>query len=133
MLRGHALLEGRTAVAEDDLIFLKHCLWQSPEQQTEIGKLIARLGNPLHAKAVDLGDQAASVYQDGMQSHQSADDNDKKIAAAIEANGKLKTISQKLQELREQASAHGKPLDRVEKVIAQVAQMRQEFVELALY
>lgn len=133
VLRGHALLEGRTAVAEDDLIFLKHCLWQSPEQQTEIGKLIARLGNPLHAKAVDLGDQAASVYQDGMQSHQSADDNDKKIAAAIEANGKLKTISQKLQELREQASAHGKPLDRVEKVIAQVAQMRQEFVELALY
>jgi MoxR-like ATPase len=133
VLRGHALLEGRTAVAEDDLVFLKHCLWQSPEQQVEIGKLIARLGNPLHAKAVDLGDQAASVYQDGMQSHQSADDNDKKIAAAIEANGKLKAISNKLQELREQASAQGKPLDRVEKVIAQVAQMRQEFVELALY
>jgi MoxR-like ATPase len=133
VLRGHALLEGRADVTEDDLVFLKHCLWQSPEQQAEIGKRIARLGNPLHAKAVDLGDQAASVYQDGMQSHQSADDNDKKIAAAIEANGKLKAISNKLQELREQATAHGKPLDRVEKVIAQVAQMRQEFVELALY
>ena len=132
-LRGHALLEGRDTVAEDDLVFLKHCLWQSPEQQTEIGKLIARLGNPLHARAVDLGDQAASVYQDGMQSHQSAADNDKKIAAAIEANGKLKGITNKLQELREQATAQGKPLDRVDKVIAQVAQMRQEFVELALY
>lgn len=133
VLRAHALLEGRDTVSEDDLVFLKHSLWQTPEQQTEIGKLIARLGNPLHAKATDFGDQAASVYQDGMQAHQSAADNDKKIAAAIEANGKLKGITNKLQELREQAVAQGKPLDRVDKVIAQVAQMRQEFVELALY
>lgn len=133
VLRAHALLEGRDTVSEDDLVFLKHSLWQTPEQQSDIGKLIARLGNPLHAKATDLGDQAASVYQDGMQAHQSAADNDKKIAAAIEANGKLKGITNKLQELREQAVAQGKPLDRVDKVIAQVAQMRQEFVELALY
>lgn len=133
VLRAHALLEGRDTVSEDDLFFLKHSLWQTPEQQSDIGKLIARLGNPLHAKAVDLGDQAASVHQDGMQAHQSAADNDKKIAAAIEANGKLKGITNKLQELREQAVAQGKPLDRVDKVIAQVAQMRQEFVELALY
>jgi MoxR-like ATPase len=133
VLRAHALLEGRSTVTDDDLVFLKHSLWQTPEQQSDIGKLIARLGNPLHAKAVDLGDQAASVYQDGMESHKSAADTDKKIAAAIEANSKLKSIGNKLQELHEQASAQGKPLDRVEKIISQVATMRQEFVELALY
>ena len=133
VLRAHALLEGRPTVTDDDLVFLKHSLWQTPEQQSDIGKLIARLGNPLHAKAVDLGDQASSVYQDGMESHKSAADNDKKIAAAIEANSKLKSIGNKLQELREQASAQGKPIDRVEKIISHVGQMRQEFVELALY
>lgn len=133
VLRAHALLEGRPTVTDDDLVFLKHSLWQTPEQQPDIGKLIARLGNPLQAKAVDLGDQAASVYQDGMASHQSAADNDKKIAAAIEANSKLKSIGNKLQELRAQASAQGKPIDRVEKIISHVGQMRQEFVELALY
>ncbi len=133
VLRAHALLEGRDKVTDDDLVFLKHSLWQTPEQQTDIGKLIARLGNPLHAKVVDLGDQAASVYQDGMDSHQSAADNDTKIAAAIEANGKLKGISNKLLELREQAAAQGKPLDRVEKVMTHVTNLRQQFVELALY
>lgn len=132
ILQSHALLEGRAAVTEDDLALLKHSLWQMPEQQPEIGKLIARLGNPLNSKAVDLGDQAASVHQEGMQTHRSADTTDKKVAAAIEAYGKLKTILNKLQELREQAVAQGKNTGRIDKVVEQVTGMRQEFAELAL-
>ena len=132
VLQSHALLEGRAAVTEDDLAILKHSLWQTPEQQPEIGKLIARLGNPLNSKAVDLGDQAASVHQEGMQAHGSADTTDKKVAAAIEAYGKLKTILNKLQELREQAVAQGKNTGRIDKVVEQVTGMRQEFAELAL-
>jgi MoxR-like ATPase len=132
VLQSHALLEGRAAVTEDDLAILKHNLWQTPEQQPEIGKLIARLGNPLNSKAVDLGDQAASVHQEGMQAHGSADTTDKKVAAAIEAYGKLKTILNKLQELREQAVAQGKNTGRIDKVVEQVTGMRQEFAELAL-
>ena len=46
MLQAHALTEGRDAVTEDDLVFLKHVLWQSPEQQPEIGKALARIGIP---------------------------------------------------------------------------------------
>src|SRR5262249_20509367 len=38
ILQAHALTEGRDAISEDDLAFLKHVLWQSPEQQVEIGK-----------------------------------------------------------------------------------------------
>jgi MoxR-like ATPase len=132
VLQSHALLEGRATVMEDDLTILKHSLWQTPEQQPEIGKLIARLGNPLNSKAVDLGDQAASVHQEGMQAHGSADTTDKKVAAAIEAYGKLKTILNKLQELREQAVAQGKNTGRIDKVVEQVTGMRQEFAELAL-
>lgn len=132
VLQSHALLEGRATVTEDDFTILKHSLWQTPEQQPEIGKLIARLGNPLNSKAVDLGDQAASVHQEGMQAHGSADTTDKKVAAAIEAYGKLKTILNKLQELREQAVAQGKNTGRIDKVVEQVTGMRQEFAELAL-
>jgi len=132
VLQAHALLEGRDAVTEDDLAILKHSLWQTPEQQAEVGKLIARLGNPLNSKAVDLGDQAASVHQEGMQAHNDAGTTDKKVAAAIEAYGKLKTILNKLQELREQATAQGKSVSRIDKVVEHVTQMRQEFAELAL-
>lgn len=132
VLQAHALLEGRDAVTEDDLVILKHSLWQTPEQQAEVGKLIARLGNPLNSKAVDLGDQAASVHQEGMQAHNDASTTDKKVAAAIEAYGKLKTILNKLQELREQAVAQGKSVSRIDKVVEHVTQMRQAFAELAL-
>lgn len=132
VLQAHALLEGRDAVTEDDLAILKHSLWQTPEQQAEVGKLIARLGNPLNSKAVDLGDQAASVHQEGMQAHNDAGTTDKKVAAAIEAYGKLKTILNKLQEVREQAGAQGKSVSRIDKVVEHVTQMRQAFAELAL-
>ena len=132
ILQSHALLEGRDVVTEDDLVILKHSLWQTPEQQAEVGKLIARLGNPLNSKAVDLGDQAASVHQEGMQAHNDAGTTDKKVAAAIEAYGKLKTILNKLKELREQAVAQGKSVSRIDKVVEHVTQMRQAFAELAL-
>jgi hypothetical protein len=52
-LQAHAPTEGRNAVTEDDLVFLKHVLRKSPEQQAEIGKAVARVGNPLNSKAVD--------------------------------------------------------------------------------
>src|SRR5262249_447645 len=45
VLRAHALLEGRSAIEEDDLAVLKHVLWSSPDQQAEISKLCARLSN----------------------------------------------------------------------------------------
>jgi len=43
VLQAHALAERRDAVTEDDLIFLKHVLWQSPEQQAEMKQEIASL------------------------------------------------------------------------------------------
>ena len=54
VLRAHALLEGRSAIEEDDLAILKHVLWSSPDQQAEISKLCARLSNPINGKATDM-------------------------------------------------------------------------------
>lgn len=132
LLRAHALLEGRTSVEEDDLPILKHCLWQTPEQSGDVAKLLARLGNPLHAKAVDLGDQAASVHQECMAAqHDGRNENDQTLAA-IEANTKLKQITTKLQELHAQATSQGKPTARIEKVAADIARMKQEIAALVL-
>ena len=47
VLRAHALLEGRSAIEEDDLAILKHVLWSSSDQQSEISRLCARLSNPI--------------------------------------------------------------------------------------
>jgi hypothetical protein len=131
-LRAHALLEGRPTVEEDDLPILKHCLWQTPEQITDVAKLLARLGNPLHAKAVDLGDQAASVHQECMLAQRDGRNENDQMSAAIEANTKLKQITTKLQELHAQAVAQGKPTARIEHVAADIARMKQEIAALVL-
>lgn len=132
LLRAHALLEGRASVEEDDLPVLKHCLWQTPEQIGDVAKLLARLGNPLHAKAVDLGDQAASVHQECMAAQRDGRNENDQMSAAIEANTKLKQITTKLQELHAQAVAQGKPTTRIEKVAADIARMKQEIAGLVL-
>jgi MoxR-like ATPase len=72
VLQAHALTEGRDAVTEDDLVFLKYVLWQSPEQQAEIGKALTRIGNPLNSKAVDYEDQATSAHRECMDAQQAA-------------------------------------------------------------
>jgi MoxR-like ATPase len=132
VLQAHAITEGRDAVTEDDLVFLKHVLWQSPEQHTEIGKALARIGNPLNSKAVDYEDQAASVHRDCMDAQQAAQSEEQKMQAAIEANTKLKQIGVKLQELREQAVEQERNKNRIDKVIEAVAKMKQEIASLVL-
>jgi MoxR-like ATPase len=132
VLQAHALTEGRDAVTEDDLVFLKHVLWQSPEQQAEIGKAVARIGNPLNSKAVDYEDQAASVHRECMDAQRTAQGDEQKMQAAIEANTKLKQIGVRLQELREQAVEQGRNTNRIDKVIEAVVKMKQEIAALVL-
>jgi MoxR-like ATPase len=132
VLQAHALTEGRDAVTEDDLVFLKHVLWQSPEQQAEIGKAVARIGNPLNSKAVDYEDQAASVHRECMDAQRVTQGEEQKMQAAIEANTKLKQIGVRLQELREQAVEQGRNTNRVDKVIEAVVKMKQEIAALVL-
>lgn len=132
VLQAHALTEGRDAVTEDDLVFLKHVLWQSPEHQAEIGKAVARIGNPLNSKAVDYEDQAASVHRECMDAQRTAQGDEQKMQAAIEANTKLKQIGVRLQELREQAVEQGRNTNRIDKVIEAVVKMKQEIAALVL-
>jgi MoxR-like ATPase len=132
LLQAHALTERRDAATADDLVFLKHVLWQSPEQQAEIGKALARIGNPLNSKAVDYEDHAASVHRECMDAQQAAQSEEQKMQAAIEANTKLKQIGARLQELREQAVEQGRNTNRIDEVVEAIAKMKQEIASLVI-
>jgi MoxR-like ATPase len=132
LLRAQALLEGRGVVEEDDLIILRDALWNTPEQRQEIGRLAARRANPLNAKAVELGDQAASVHQAALSTQNGSLDDEAKMKAAVEANTKLKAIRAQLARLVEQAQAQGRSTGRIEKVQAQVRTMHEEVAGLIL-
>lgn len=133
ILRAHALMEGRDAATEDDLGFLKHALWQSPEQGPEIGKALARIGNPLNSKAAEYEDEAASAHRDCMNAHKAAEGDDlQQLKVAGEAITKLKQTEARLRGLLETATEQGRGTARIEKVIEKVGTMKQEIASLIL-
>jgi MoxR-like ATPase len=133
LVAAHALCEGRGVAEEDDLIVLKDALWQAPEQRQEIGRIVARLSNPLNAKAVELGDQAASVHAQAMEAQKNSGlDDEAKMKAAIEAATKFKTIVKQVNRLYEQAETQGRATARIAKVQAQLREMHQQVASLVL-
>lgn len=133
LLRANALLEGRGVVEEDDLIILKDTLWQVPEQRQEIGRMAAKLANPLNARAVELGDQAVSIFQTAMDKQANGQlDDEAKMHAAVEAMTRLKTVGQELKRLHDQATTQGRSTTRIVKEQGRVAQMREDISALVI-
>jgi MoxR-like ATPase len=133
LLTAHALLEGRLVAEEDDLVVLGDAFWQLPEQRQDIRRLVARLANPLNARATELGDQAASVRDSALAAQRDGGLNEQaKMQAAIEAATKLKSIGGQLDQVQEQARAQGRATARIGRVAAHVREMKQEITQLVL-
>lgn len=130
-LRANAYLDGRAVVDEDDLAVLASVLWQTPDQRAAIRTTAAKIANPLNARAVELGDQAHSVYETYLQV--SKDPNateDQKSQKAVEAVGKMKRIKADLAKVKKAAGV-GRVGSRVDKVLTDLTQWQTELLELA--
>ena len=133
LLTAHTLLEGRLIAEEDDLQILADAFWQLPEQRQEIRRLVARLANPLNARAIELGDQAASVRDAALAAQRDGGlDEQAKMQAAIEAATKLKAIAGQLGQALEQARAQGRATARIERIAGHVRELQQEITALVL-
>lgn len=132
LLQGQAVLEGRTAVEEDDLMILKEALWSAPEQRSDIGRMAARLANPLNAKAVELSDQVESAFSSFTETQNNAANKTEQMNSAVETNVKIKEVLEKLDRLKQQADAQGRPTARIDKVIEEVTTKQQEVCKVIL-
>lgn len=132
LVRAHALIEGRGLAEEDDLTILADALWQRPDERAPIARSVARLANPLVGRAVELGDQAASVFEAAMQAQRDAGDDQQRMQLAVEAATKLKQCATQVRRLVEQAEAQGRSAARIEKVAGQVREMQAKIAELVL-
>jgi MoxR-like ATPase len=131
LIRAHALLEARPIAEEDDLAILAHALWTQPEQHSMISRMVARLANPLTARAVELADQATSVLEETMRAQREGNDQSQ-MGAAIEGNTKLKKLVKDLTVLHEQTVAQARNPTRVAKALAQVQTMHRQVASLIL-
>lgn len=132
LIRAYAFLEGSPAVEEDHLIIVQHSFWSTPEQRQDISRMAARLANPLNGKAVELGDQAASIHSNAMGAQQGGDSDELKMTAAIEAVTKLKQIRKHVERLLEQATAQGRNPAKIDRELAKVKAMQMEVARLVV-
>lgn len=56
LLKAHAFLNGRSEVNDDDIEFLKHCLWETPEQVKQVAKIVMKVANPLADQILEIRD-----------------------------------------------------------------------------
>ena len=132
LLRAHAVLERRAVVDDDDLPIIVHALWNTPDQLKEINGSVNRLGNPINARAVELGDQAESVYKAAMDAQSGKGDDTAKATALIEALRKITTITKGIEKAQQQAAAEGRNPARINRVLVQVRERHKALGELAL-
>jgi len=132
LLQGQAVLESRAAVEEDDLMILKEALWSAPEQRSDIGRMAARLANPLNAKAVELSDQVESAFVAFTDAQTNAANKNEQMNSAVDTNLKMKDALEKLGRLKEQAEAQSRPTTRIDKVIDEVTAKHQQVCQVIL-
>jgi MoxR-like ATPase len=119
VLQARALLIGRSCVALDDLRILRLVLWQKPEQQGDIARLLIGLISPCESEILEIEDQAASVlslYHETLQDV--ALPEDARIKASMEALAKLKQGYKRLDQVRQHMQAQGLPIAPVEAALS---------------
>ena len=127
-LQAHAWLEGRLAVADDDIATLSHMLWTEPEQIKAIRKIVLGFANPLVVKANEVFDSAFELQS----KLKDVPDGAERTALATEANHKLKVAQKMLKDLIKQAKVEGKSAMKISERLAEIQAMNEAVVNTYL-
>lgn len=127
-LKAHAWLEGRTEVAEDDMVILVPLLWTEPEHIKQIRKIVLGFANPLVVKANEIFDGVVELQA----KLKTAPDGVERTTLATEANHKCKVAQKMLDGLVKQAKAEGKATIKMMERLSQVKAINEEIVNTYL-
>jgi MoxR-like ATPase len=122
LVRAHAILLGRAAVCEDDLLFLVHVLWKDPEERPKVADAIRRLVRGYEDAARELLIQSQELRDYAERRWES---EELRRRALVEAHTKIANILVKFDELLREASEAGRPLAGAEAMRSEVRQIQQ--------
>ncbi len=123
VLRAHAYLEGREAVAEADLGFLEHVLWRDPAERTTVREVLREL---LHGHVDEvrvLLYQSRELRDFALRDWES---EELRTRAAVEAHTKLGNILSRVDAILGQARAGGRATADVETLRSEIAEIERE-------
>ncbi len=125
VLRAHALLYGRTEVAEDDLAFLEHVLWKDPEEHPKVRETIHRLVKGFEEQARELLIQSQELSEYVNRRWES---DELRSRALVEAHTKIANILVRFDNLLREAAECGRPASGVEAMRAQARHIQQSML-----
>lgn len=105
VLRAAALLAGRDEATGEDLLWLRHVLWNDPEERETVSRAIATVATGFDEEAKKLVIQAEEVQAYALRHWP---DQESKNRAALEAHTKLQNIIKRLEAIHDAASGRGR-------------------------
>jgi MoxR-like ATPase len=122
ILRAHAIVAGRSAVAEDDLMFLAHVLWKDPEERPKVVEALRRIVRGYEDKLQELVFESRELreYAEGAW-----ESEELRRRALTEANAKLANIAARFDVLLKEASDSGRAIANADRMRVEVKDIQQ--------
>ena len=125
VLRAHAYLAGRDAVADEDVPFLEHVLWRDPAERAQVRTTLRELLRGYEDEVRVLLYQSRELREYALRTW---DSRELQSRAAVEAHTKIRNILGKVDSILSQARSGGRPVDRVEALRQEIAEIEREMV-----
>jgi MoxR-like ATPase len=125
VLRASALLAGRSQVEPGDLSWLRHILWNDPEEQSKVAAALTKVLGGFDDEARKLVVQAEEVHA---YAERSWPDDESQNRANLEAHTKLHHIHRRLDALRLAAVERGRGVGGVDDALAQIAELQRRLL-----
>jgi MoxR-like ATPase len=123
VLRAHAYLAGRDAVADEDVAFLEHVLWRDPAERAQVRAVIRELLRGYEDEVRVLLYQSRELHEYAVRTW---DTRELQSRAAVEAHTKIRNILDKVDLLLAQAEGGGRPVERALALRREIADLERD-------
>lgn len=126
-IQAQAWLNGHAVATEHDAIILQHILWQEPDQRLAVAKMVMAMINPFDQKAQDIIDDVSDAFQQALQAPE-----DQAMTVGLEFNNTVKAAIKRLNAIREESEAAGRPSSVARQGILQLKEWSDRIVKTHL-
>jgi MoxR-like ATPase len=126
LLRALALLRGKSAVGDDEVMFLEHVLWRDPAERATVKDVLRQLVHGFDEQVQELVFQGREL---GEYLERTWDSGEERARARIEVETKLRRILTQLGDIERAAREAGREVTRAEAARREIESLRQSIAE----
>ncbi|HEY8516824.1 MAG TPA: AAA family ATPase [Candidatus Binatia bacterium] len=126
LLRALALLRGKSAVGDDELLFLEHVLWRDPAERATVKDVLRQLVHGFDEQVQELIFQGREL---GEYLSRTWESREQQARARIEVETKLRRILERLADIERAAREAGREVARAAEARREIEALRQSIAE----